>query len=99
MKHNEMTFSELLAWKSGDFDEYKKLIYRLHWLRSHIRGASERQLEAEDGMSVFRDDQHDDHVYLKYKERYKKETAKLEKMMTEYSEIENKLIPFMSRRR
>ena len=97
MKHTEMTLPEFLAWKSGDFEEYKSLVSRIHWLESHIRGASNRRMDAEDSMSVFRDNEHEDEQYLKYKRDYDKAQAQVEKWMTELEEIQEKLRPFMSR--
>jgi predicted nucleic acid-binding Zn-ribbon protein len=97
MKHTEMTLPEFLAWKSGDFEEYKSLISRTHWLESHIRGAGNRLLDAEDSMSVFRDDEHEDEQYLKYKADYDKAQAQIEKWSNELEEVEKKLTPFMRR--
>lgn len=97
MKYDEMTIEEFLAWKSGDFDEYKELLTRKHWLESHIRGASLRRYDAEDSMGVVCDDEHYDSLYLKYKSEYDKETAKLEKYEKEWNEINRKLLSYTSK--
>ena len=94
MKHNEMTISEFMAWKSGDFEEYKKLITRKHWLESHIRGASDRQLDYEDAMDICKDYPAD---LAKWKAKHERETVKLEKYEKEYEDISRQIIQFMKR--
>ena len=98
MRHREMTIDEFFAWKSGDLEEYHKLLTRKHWLESRISGASVRQYDAQISMSVFDDDEHYDPQYLKYKAEYDKETAKLEKYEKEWEDVSRKLIPFMTKR-
>lgn len=48
-------------------------------------------------MSVFREDEHDDERYLKYKADYDKAHAQIEKWSDELEEVEKRLIPFMTR--
>ena len=95
MRYNQMTLAEVLAWKSGDFEEYKALITRMHWLESHIRGAGERMLDAEDSMSVFNEDEHEDAQFLKYKTAYETAKGKTEKWTAELLEVEKQLTPYM----
>ena len=98
MKHTEMTIAEMLAWKSGNFEEYRQLLSRKHWLESHLRGEFERMYSAQDSMSVFGEDEKDDPTYLKYAKAFDKESAKAEKHKKELNQISERLLVFMKRK-
>ena len=97
MSYSAMTLGELFALKSGNFEEYKKLLTKKHWLESHIRGAGERKMDAEESMSVFSENEHDNKVFLKYKADYIKASKQLEKLTEEYRDVSRMLLPFMEK--